>query len=87
MNWAERVLAAIAGLFLIIAIGCSFAASIPPESGLPVDGGGPPFAFLVTQFVSTIAPPIALIGLAGAVGLLFLRGLRWRPQTEAEPED
>ncbi|MCU1556762.1 MAG: hypothetical protein JWN09_757 [Microbacteriaceae bacterium] len=87
MNWAERVLAAITGLFLIIAIGCSFAAGILPDSGFTVDGGGVPFAFLVTQFITTIAPHIALIGLAGAVGLLFLRALHWHPLTEQEPED
>ena len=77
MNWAERMLAIIAGLLLVGAgCACYFAASAVASNG------GSPFAFFLSQLVYDAAPLFASVGLGTAAGLLFLRGLRWQPQPD-----
>jgi hypothetical protein len=46
-----------------------------------------PWSALLWQFRHTLAPPLALVGLVSAVGVLFLRAARWgRAPASAAPE-
>lgn len=44
-----------------------------------------PWSVLLWQFRHALAPALAVVGLASAVGILFLRAVQWVPRTFAEP--
>ncbi|MET4783328.1 hypothetical protein [Glaciihabitans sp. UYNi722] len=85
MRWAERLVAVIAGLILVGTIVACYIAATSPNS-YSGDGSDIPLSFYLTQVVYGLAPQFAWVGLGAGAGLLFLRGLRWHPLAETDPE-
>jgi hypothetical protein len=75
---AERALFVATGFLLVAVIAlCWVTANIPQSySGSGTDSGIP-WPIVWAQITSTAASTFALVGLASAAGLLFLRAARW----------
>lgn len=74
MSRPEKALLAVAAVFLL------FAWALCSDTAAPQGGwteGEIPWPQLLWQFKQMIAPPLALVGLASAVGILFLRAAQW----------
>ena len=75
MKRHEKALLVFAGVLLLGAWAlCSDTAA---PTGNYVEGEIP-WEQLLWRLRQTIAPPFALVGLASAVGILFLRAVRWQ---------
>jgi hypothetical protein len=84
MTRHEKVLLALAALLLLIAGGLCFNLS---ESQGSWSEGEVPWVLLLAQLRQILAPPFALVGLACAVGVLFLRAAWWTVPPTAAPEE
>ncbi|WP_349903589.1 hypothetical protein [Parafrigoribacterium humi] len=74
MNRYEKALLWIAAVLLLSAWAL-FSDVNQPQGGWVE--GEIPWKVLFWQFRQLVAPPLALVGLASAVGILFLRAVRW----------
>jgi len=77
VNRYEKILLALAVLPLLAAWALCSDTGTPQSSWVE---GEVPWDVLLWQFKQVIAPPFALVGLASAVGILFLRAARWMPR-------
>jgi hypothetical protein len=79
MSRPEKALLALAAVLLLAAWGlCSN--TVAPQGSWTE--GEVPWPQLLWQFKQVIAPPFALVGLASAVGILFIRAVHWgKPPT------
>ncbi|WP_394770639.1 hypothetical protein [Lacisediminihabitans sp.] len=85
MNWAERVLIALAGLLLAaVAAGAVYTAN---SQGQTFTEGQVPLSIYLGQIIFEMAPTTVLVGLGILVGLLFSRGLRWLPRADSDEAD
>jgi hypothetical protein len=78
MRAAERVLVVATGILIVAVIvlcwGLATALQVDNRTG---NGFGIPWPIIWAQIASTVASVFALVGLASAAGLLFLRAARW----------
>lgn len=75
VNRQERALLTVAAVLLLSAWAlCSDTSQ--PQAGW--SSGEVPWDYFLWEFRQVIAPPFALVGLASAVGILFLRAVRWQ---------
>jgi hypothetical protein len=79
MTRPEKALLALAAVLLLAALGLCSNTTAPQGSWTE---GEIPWPQLLWQFKQMIAPPLALVGLASAVGILFLRAAQWRAVSE-----
>lgn len=87
MRTAERALLVRSGILLVAAIGlcwCNAASPYSYSRGNSADRV--PWPVIWAQFASSAASAFALVGLATAADLLFLRAVRWtdRPADDKE---
>jgi hypothetical protein len=68
-------------LALVLLIGAWELASDATPPVFNSTAGEVPWGVLLWQFRQTLAPAFALVGLASAVGILFLRAARWATTT------
>jgi hypothetical protein len=88
MRAAERVLVVATGILIVAVIvlcwGIATALQVDYGTGT---GSGMPWPIIWVQIASSVAAVFALVGLASAAGLLFLRAARWTgaPAADEEP--
>lgn len=84
---AERVLVIATGILLSAVVGFCWNAAHTPQS---YDSSGTelaiPWAIVWGQLAYTGAAVFAIVGLASAAGLLFLRAARWDARSDVETE-
>ncbi|QNE45621.1 hypothetical protein F1C58_00895 [Glaciihabitans sp. INWT7] len=76
MRAAERVLIASVGILLVGAVALCWYNANSPQS-FSNTGSEVPWPLVWAQIASSAASIFALVGLASAAGLLFLRAVRW----------
>jgi type IV secretory pathway VirB2 component (pilin) len=79
MRIVDRVLVALTTLLLLVAVVLCWYPTTAPQS-FSFEGNTPPLQFMLVQIAGSLAGPFALVGLASAAGLLFLRAARWTPE-------
>ena len=86
MRVSDRALLITTALLLGAAVALCWYTSTTLES-FPVTDNVPPWPVALAQTMSWIADILALVGLASAAGLLFLRAARWArtPAGDEEP--
>jgi hypothetical protein len=90
MSRAERSLAWVAVLLLLAALAITvYLANVQVTQQAFDLGNGVPWSFVLIQSAQEFAPSFALVGLASAVGVLFLRAARWEkpPVLPGEPNE
>lgn len=70
----EKTLLVLAAVLLLAAWGLCFDTTPPNSSWV---GGEVPWPQLLWQFKQALTPPLALVGLASGIGVLFLRAVHW----------
>ena len=88
MRAAERVLIATTGILIVAAIVVCWGIAIDRQSyDRSGTDSGMPWPIIRVQIATTAASAFALVGLASAAGLLFLRADRWTdtPIGDEEP--
>ncbi|HEY8912320.1 hypothetical protein [Lacisediminihabitans sp.] len=82
MNRAEHLLIGFAGLlFAAVVAGAVYSSN---GQGQTFTEGHIPPSIILGQLISQLVPPLTLVGLGILAGLMFARGLRWRPRVDAE---
>ena len=88
MRAGERALVLATAILLaaVITLCWGSAAALQANDGTGT-GTGMPWPIIWAQIASTVASVFALVGLASAAGLLFLRAARWTssPADDEEP--
>jgi hypothetical protein len=83
MRTSERVLLGLAtGLLAVAVVLCGYQASAPQNFNFTENNI--PTSVILAYLAGLLAAPFALVGLASAAGMLFLRAARW---TWTAPED